>query len=468
MSDWVPPAGGPPEGEPGPQESGQTESGQTESGQIESGQTRPRAPQPASPPPGPPAYGAPVPLPPPPGYPAAPPPAYPPQGYPPQGYPTQGYPGQGHPAQPHPAYPPAGPPPYPAPYGTGYQPAYGVPPPYAAPPAAHEPGTEPLEYHQVLRGGRSGWWWPLIGIPALVIAFLVAQVVIMVPFVAVAVARGEDPTTAVQALADFSNPTASSMAFLLLNLAVLIPLVWVVMRVVHDLKPGWATSVRPRMRWGYFAACSAAAFVALLASIAVSLLLQGTQEAVGSDTVVEFDSQTRDLALVLLLFTPLQAAGEEYGFRGYLTQAFGSMFAGRGLWVSRGVAVLAPALLFAAAHGAQSVPVFFDRFAFGVVAGVLVIATGGLEAGIAMHVLNNYLAFGVALATGTLADSLQPTAGSWLMIPATLTQSLVYLGLAWWWARRMGLATRTDPAVLAASRGLVYRVPSVPNAAPQR
>ncbi len=446
MSDWVTPSGG--RQEPRPEGSG-SEGSDSE----ETGQTRPRPPGPSSPPP--PAYGAPLPLPPPPGYPAAPPPAYPPPAYPP-------------PAPPPAGYPPAAPPPYPAPFGTGYQPAYGPPPPYAPPVPADDPASEPLEFHVALLGGRRGWWWSLIGLPALVIAFLVAQVVIMVPFVAVAVARGEDATTAVQALADFSNPTAGSMAFLLLNLAVLIPLVWLVMRVVHDLKPGWSTSVRPRMRWGYFGACVGAAFLALLASIAVSLLLQGTQDTVGSDTVVEFDSRTRDLALVLLLLTPLQAAGEEYGFRGYLTQAFGSMFAGRGIWVSRGIAVLAPALLFAAAHGAQSAPVFFDRFAFGVVAGVLVIATGGLEAGIAMHVLNNYLAFGVALATGTLADSLQPSGGSWWQVPVTLTQSLVYLGLAWWLARRMGLATRTDPAVLAASRGLVYRDPSVPSAVSER
>ena len=45
------------------------------------------------------------------------------------------------------------------------------------------------------------------------------------------------------------------------------------------------------------------------------------------------------------------------------------------------------------------------------------------------------------------------------MIPTTLTQSLVYLGLAWWVARRWGW-TSADPAVLAASRGLVYRFPS--------
>ena len=76
----------------------------------------------------------------------------------------------------------------------------------------------------------------------------------------------------------------------------------------------------------------------------------------------------------------------------------------------------------------QSPPVFFDRFAFGIVAGILVIRTGGLEAGIAMHVLNNFLAYGVALAFGDMATTLNPTGGSWWSIPVTLTQSLVYLG----------------------------------------
>ena len=40
--------------------------------------------------------------------------------------------------------------------------------------------------------------------------------------------------------------------------------------------------------------------------------------------------------------------------------------------------MLVPALIFALAHGlSQDWPVFFDRFAFGVVAGILVIRTGG-------------------------------------------------------------------------------------------
>ena len=55
-----------------------------------------------------------------------------------------------------------------------------------------------------------------------------------------------------------------------------------------------------------------------------------------------------------------------------------------------------------------------------------------------MHVLNNWLAFGIALAFGDMGSSLNPTGGSWWSIPVTLTQSLVYLGLAWWVARSHG------------------------------
>jgi hypothetical protein len=81
--------------------------------------------------------------------------------------------------------------------------------------------------------------------------------------------------------------------------------------------------------------------------------------------------------------------------------------------------------------------------------------TGGLEAGIAMHVLNNFLAYGVALAFGDMATTLNPTGSDWWNIPVTLTQSLVYLVLAVLVARRMGLATTTTGRVLEARRSRV-------------
>jgi membrane protease YdiL (CAAX protease family) len=204
------------------------------------------------------------------------------------------------------------------------------------------------------------------------------------------------------------------------------------------------------MRWKFFVACLGLSVMALLATLVVSAVLP-TTAAAGSDSSMTpnaFDDTAKQFALVVLLLTPLQAAGEEYAFRGYLTQAFGGFFP---TWV----AVVGPSLLFALAHGAQSAPVFFDRFAFGLVAGILVVRTGGLEAGIAMHVLNNWLAFGLALAFGDMGEALTPTGGTWWSIPVTVTQSLVFLGLTLLVARRMGLSRTADPAVLAASRGRV-------------
>jgi len=224
----------------------------------------------------------------------------------------------------------------------------------------------------------------------------------------------------------------------------MIPLTWFVNRVMHGLLPRWLASVQPRIRWQFLLACMGVAVVALVATLLVGSVVPGQSGDVGTKANA-FTSTTRDYLLVIALLTPLQAAGEEYLFRGYLTQAFGGLF--HRAWV----AVLVPAFLFGLAHGlGQSVPVFFDRFAFGLVAGALVVLTGGLEAGIAMHVLNNWLAFGLALAYGDKASTLNPSGGSWWSIPVTLTQSLVYLGLAVLVSRRMGLATTTTARVLEA------------------
>jgi membrane protease YdiL (CAAX protease family) len=181
------------------------------------------------------------------------------------------------------------------------------------------------------------------------------------------------------------------------------------------------------------------AFVALLATVIVGSFVPAAGDpADSSGGLNSWTDTTRDFVIVIVLLTPLQAAGEEYAFRGYLTQAFG------GLFRNRVAAVVIPAVLFALAHGAQDAPVFVDRLAFGLVAGILVVATGGLEAGIAMHVLNNFLAYGFALAFSDMTSALNPTGGSWWTLPTTLTQSLVYLALAIWAARRMGVSNAVD------------------------
>ena len=322
----------------------------------------------------------------------------------------------------------------------------------AVPQGTAEPSvTAGLAYHQVHRGGRTGWWRPVVGIVALV-ALMLALVPLLwqLPFALGLALAGRDVTDGMSRVLALDDPTPLGLAYLNLVLASAIPVAWLISRVVHGLPPRWLASVRPRIRWSWLLVCFGLALVGLLATLVVSSVVPGQGEGGGpSGHPHAFDATTREFALVVLLLTPLQAAGEEYAFRGYLTQAFGGLF--RRPWA----AVLGPALLFALAHGAQSAPVFFDRFAFGVVAGLLVILTGGLEAGIAMHVLNNWLAFGLALAFGDMASTLNPTGGSWWSIPVTLTQSLVYLGLIVLVARRRGLHTRTDGVELVAGSGRV-------------
>lgn len=298
-----------------------------------------------------------------------------------------------------------------------------------------------LPYHLLQRGGLPGVWRPLVGVLALAASFVVvAPVIVSVLFGAGLSLTGHD-SDAVTRLLDLDDLTPTGLAYLNVVLACQILAAWLVVRAVHGLRPRWLASVAGRIRWRWLAVCVGLAMVALLATLIVSALVPSSDDgAEVSGHLNSFTSTTRDFLLVILFLTPLQAAGEEYAFRGYLTQVFGAAF-------GRVAAVVVPAVLFALAHGGQSAPVFFDRFAFGVVAGLAVVLTGGLEAGIAMHVLNNWLAFGLALAYGDMSTSLHPTGGSWWTILVTATQSLVYLGLVLWAARRRGVRTTTERPV---------------------
>lgn len=295
----------------------------------------------------------------------------------------------------------------------------------------------PLGYHQLHRLGRPGAWRPVLGVPILVGAtFVLAPLGALLPVIAWLVATGEPVGAGLDSITDLGDVTPLGLAYVNIVLASAIPIAILVNLALHGLGPGWLMSVARRIRWRFFVACLGLSVLALLATVLVSTLVPQSGGTGLSTQANDFTSTTRDFLLVIVILTPLQAAGEEFAFRGYLMQAFGGVFG------SRVVAVLLSALLFALAHGiGQDLPIFVDRFAFGLVAGTLVILTGGLEAAIAMHVLNNFLAFGLALAFTDMSSALNPTGGTWWSLPGTLTQSLVYLALATWLARRMGLET---------------------------
>ncbi len=298
-----------------------------------------------------------------------------------------------------------------------------------------------MEYHQLHRLGRAGAWRPVVGVVLLATAFIVVVPLVVVQ--AFSTATGQTSTELLE-----GDLTPVRLACLNVAIAAAIPVTWALNHYLHGLRPAWLSSVLPRIRWGWLAMCLLLSVAALALTLVLGAVLPSQGE--GTELATDLNDWTttvRDFLLVILLLTPLQAAGEEYVFRGYLTQAFG------GLVRTPYLAVVGPALLFALAHGiGQSVPVFIDRFAFGLVAGVLVILTGGLEAGIAMHVLNNFVAYGVLLAFGDIGSALDPADGNWWTVVVTVVRSVVYVAIATATARAMGIATRTERGVLEPPR----------------
>lgn len=214
-----------------------------------------------------------------------------------------------------------------------------------------------------------------------------------------------------------------------LGLAAMIPIAMGLVGFVHRVRPRWLSSVGPGLRWRYL---FLALGVAVLALGGVNLLTTVLGPAVSFHPQQGFWA----FLVVIVLTSPLQAAGEEYFFRGYLMQAFGSVVANP--WFG----IVASSLLFALAHLSLDPALFVDRLAFGLAAAVLVRLTGGLEAGIAAHVVNNLLAFILAGLTGTIASARTLTTVSWATAGVDVGAFVLFAVLAWLVARALKLRTR--------------------------
>jgi membrane protease YdiL (CAAX protease family) len=299
----------------------------------------------------------------------------------------------------------------------------------------------------MLRTWTYAWWRPVVGLLLMLVGLLVVVPVLMLPVLLIGTAI-ESGASSAQAYGDavtaslsLEKVTVSGLLWLNLVLGAMVLWSWMLVRVLHQLRPRWLASVRPRIRWKFFLACLGLSVAALVAQVVVGAIVPSGGDTSMGGHLNPITGTTVALILVVLLTTPLQAAGEEYVFRGYLLQDFGALT--RRAWP----AIVGSAVLFAMAHGLQNPPLFFDRFMFGLIAAWLVTRTGGLEAGIALHVLNNLLAFGGAILLGDVSDMLNVSEISWWNIPVTLAQSVVYVVLVLWVARRMGLDDRTRPPV---------------------
>jgi len=273
------------------------------------------------------------------------------------------------------------------------------PPPQVVERAALPP--DGASYPQILRGESYAWWRSVLGVVVGLSLFSLITSVVSPALVTVFWAT----TAGGQSYLDyytraFAFELPIGMLSVNLGFAALIPVVWGLMAAIHHMQPRWLSSVQPRIRWGYLFACLAIAAVVLNGVMLLST-------TVGEPLSIRPQEGFWPFLAVIVLTSPIQAAAEEILFRGYLLQALGSL-------VSRPwFGVVVSSLVFALLHGVpgytgdlfptQNLPLFVDRLGFALLAGLLVWRTGGLEAGIAAHVINNVFAYIYAGLTTSVA-----------------------------------------------------------------
>lgn len=281
----------------------------------------------------------------------------------------------------------------------------------------------PTAYHQFFRTPRSRWWRPVLGLVLATSVWLMLSLVITVP------ALIADGTVA--------GPEAriGPWGFLANNvwLGLAIPVAMLTQWAVFGQRPRWLSSVAGGFRWAWFWRC-----VAVVAPLWAVLL--AVQFALAPPDDLRVREYTVLLAVGILVTTPFQAAGEEYLLRGLLPRLVGAWISGPvGAWLA---STVVSSLVFMALHLADDPWLNAYYLVFGVAASWLVWRTGGLEAAVAIHVVNNMLSE-VVLPFSDIGDVFNREAGvgdpTLLMNIGVLALAAGLLALL---ARRAGLQSR--------------------------
>jgi CAAX protease family protein len=296
------------------------------------------------------------------------------------------------------------------------------------------PGLLPADgvaYPLALRNAETVWWRSALGALFglslyLLLVTLVSQVVVRLGW---ALTHPVDYRTYYTQAFAYERPIGLLASNL--GIATLIPIALVLVLVIHHARTRWLFSVRPGIRWRFLLVC-------LATSTVVFVAIQAVLESYASSGRVAPQAGFWSFLAVIVLTSPLQAAAEEIFFRGYLMQALGSAVARP--WFG----VVTSALVFALLHGAQNLALFVNRLAFGLLAGLLVWWVGGLEAGIAAHIVNNVVAFVWAGLTTSIASLKAVQSLTWAQSGIQILAFVLAAAAALLVARLLRLRTRVD------------------------
>lgn len=309
------------------------------------------------------------------------------------------------------------------------------------------PGPRLLPYHRLGHADPDHRWWkPLVELLLFGAFYGVLAIVFGIVWaVGLVAVRGEEALDEVflgGTELDMMDPAIFFMLFF--SLVLMIPALLAARAVTGPRPLGLLLSVTGRLRRGFLGRCLLVALAVYAVGHGAALLVE--YALLGSLTAPQPVEGFWWLIAMIVLVVPLQCAAEELVFRGYLLQTVGR-------WLRRPVfAILLPVPLFTFGHlydawGLLAVAVM------AVVAGWLTWRTGGLEAAIALHVVNNVIAtlFGaLGLADPDAEES------SWVALALSAGLQLLFAWLVVRGARRRGVeVTRTvhppRPALLLAA-----------------
>jgi uncharacterized protein len=267
------------------------------------------------------------------------------------------------------------------------------------------PGAVP--YHRLSRTPGHLWWRPVLGTFFVFFTWFAGMMVLsVVVWGAGLAAGGPEDQDGLPSFGD-AGDTALSLAMLGMGIPVVLFAAWAIQR----RRPGTLASVTGRLRWRWLGTCLLVSLGALFGSLVLMTVLVALTEGSGSQengNVVSLGEFALAMALILPML-PLQTSAEEFICRGWLLQAVGSLY--RGIWP----ALLLQAVVFTALHGFGTVWGVIDLMMFGLFTGWLTIRTGGLEAALALHFVNNLVGFVMSAAFGELGSQETAADSTWQM-----------------------------------------------------
>lgn len=305
-------------------------------------------------------------------------------------------------------------------------PAAAAQPHQGAQPAASG-GNEPrFAYHRLMRRDPDyRWWRPLATGSAALGFFLILTIGIVVAMFIMMMMTPSmwtdaDTGTAFDTAAALDMTDPALFITTMLSLIILIPSCFTAYLLLGPKPVGLLWSVAGKLRFKWLG-------IATLASLCVYLVFYGLTFGLQAVGILEAEQVPAEsipaspllMIILVLALVPFQAAAEEYLFRGLLMQMIGS-------WLKHPLfAILIPIPLFVVGH-LYDVYGQIDVAVFALAAGYLTWRTGGLEAAIGLHVVNNVVLF-IFGSVGLMDMNASESSLESVLVSAVLTAVVTFL-----------------------------------------